>query len=131
VEDRNFQTAQRFLARNRDGAVADSIKEHCTDDFVWWVAGYGEVQNTIGVSSKLLRSHFTGVGATFTIRGVTREGDRVAIEAEASTPLKNGTVYHNRYHFLFIFQDGRIVELREYHDTAHARDIWTPLLNRA
>jgi ketosteroid isomerase-like protein len=131
MDDRNFQTAQSFLARNREGAVVDSIKEHCTDDFVWWVAGYGEVQTTIGVTSKLLRSHYTGSGATFAIRGVTREGDRVAIETEASTPLKNGTVYHNRYHFLFSFRDGRIAELREYHDTAHARDVWAHLLKPA
>jgi hypothetical protein len=60
---------------------------------------------------------------------VTREGDRVALETESSTPLKNGTVYNNQYHFLFIFKDGRIAELREYHNTAHAREIWAPLFN--
>jgi ketosteroid isomerase-like protein len=31
----------------------------------------------------------------------------------------NGTLYHNRYHFLFIVRDGRIHVVKEYLDTLH------------
>jgi hypothetical protein len=52
--------------------------------------------------------------------GITAEGDRVAIEGETRTELEDGRVYNNKYHFLLIFEAGRIREVREYHDTQHA-----------
>lgn len=51
---------------------------------------------------------------------VTAQGERVAIEMTGHAPLKNGKVYDNRYHFLFVVRDGVIVEMREYCDTRAA-----------
>jgi len=53
-----------------------------------------------------------------TIKGVTAEGERVAIEAEGRAVSKTGKPYNNRYHFLFVVRDGVIVEGREYLDSA-------------
>jgi hypothetical protein len=50
---------------------------------------------------------------------MTAEGDRVAVEAESKARLANGTLYHNRYHFLFVVRDGRIQVVKEYLDTLH------------
>jgi ketosteroid isomerase-like protein len=63
---------------------------------------------------------------TLTVEGVTAEGDRVAVEAQAHAALKNGRIYRNTYHFLFIFRDGKICQAKEYNDTLHAREVlWT------
>jgi hypothetical protein len=52
------------------------------------------------------------------------EGDRVAVEAESFAELTNGKVYNNRYHFFFELADGKVTKVREYMDTAHAREIF-------
>ncbi|MGO9057352.1 MAG: nuclear transport factor 2 family protein [Candidatus Binataceae bacterium] len=58
-----------------------------------------------------------------TVTGITAEGDRVAIEAEGYAKLKNGKVYQNLYHFLFIIKDGKIQMGKEYCDFHHAYEI--------
>jgi hypothetical protein len=58
--------------------------------------------------------------------GITAEGDRVAIEGETHTELQDGRVYQNKYHFLLIFEEGRVKEVREYHDTQHALQTFQP-----
>jgi ketosteroid isomerase-like protein len=55
---------------------------------------------------------------SFEIRGMTAEGDRVAVEAESRFHTVNGALYNNRYHFLFVVRDGKIVQFNEYLDTA-------------
>ena len=57
------------------------------------------------------------------VKGVTAEGERVAIEVESSAMGKSGKPYRNRYHFLFVVRDGLIVEGREYFDSAHLMDV--------
>jgi len=66
-------------------------------------------------------------GIEFTLHSLTAEGDRVAAEVESHAPLVNGTVYHNHYHMLFVLRDGRIATVKEYADTAHARDVFDSL----
>ncbi len=57
-------------------------------------------------------------GIRFTIKAVTAEDDRVAVEAESDAVHVSGTPYHNYYHFLVRFSDdGRITEFKEYMDT--------------
>ena len=57
------------------------------------------------------------------VTGTTAEGERVAVETEARARTKTGTVYHNRYHFLFVVREGVIVELREFFDSARYVDV--------
>jgi ketosteroid isomerase-like protein len=52
------------------------------------------------------------------------KGDLVAVEFEGMGTLKNGTVYNNHYHTLFVMH---IREVREYHDSAYANPIWRPI----
>lgn len=58
-----------------------------------------------------------------TVDGITAEGDRVAIEAEGHAELTNGKIYRNRYHYLFIFRDGKVCRAKLYNDTQHAKEI--------
>ena len=41
------------------------------------------------------------------------------LQVTLSRKLVNGTLYHNRYHFLFEVRDGRIRSVKEYLDTLH------------
>src|SRR5262245_12327339 len=60
-------------------------------------------------------------GMRLTIKSMTAEADRVAVEAESYGELTNGRVYNNKYHFLVEVREGKIHNIREYADTLHAR----------
>jgi hypothetical protein len=70
---------------------------------------------------------FTEGAISFTVHSLTAEGDRVAAEVESYAPLVSGSVYNNHYHMLFEFRGGRIAVVKEYADTAHARDVFGDL----
>ena len=94
-----------------------------TDDAVWWAPGRGEYGNDAFMK---IAGGFAGMfksPSVITVFGVTAEGDRVAIEAEGRAELTNGKIYANRYHYLFIFRDGKICQAKLYNDTKHAADI--------
>lgn len=56
-------------------------------------------------------------GLRFAIGTMTAEDDRVAVEAESHSDTPLGE-FHNRYHFLLRFHDGKIIEGKEYADSA-------------
>lgn len=98
-----------------------------TDDATWWVAG------TIpGVSGTYDKATFGGLltGISESCKGAIRltpqvftvEGDRVAVETESYAELKNGRVYNNHYHFVFVVRDGKVAQIKEYLDTMHTYD---------
>ena len=54
------------------------------------------------------------------ITATTAQGHRVAGEAESYSVRRDGTIYHNRYHQLWIFDDAsKISEYRIYDDSEH------------
>ena len=55
--------------------------------------------------------------------GTVSEGDKVAIEAESLVNLKSGKTYNNKYHMVWTIRGDKVVECREYDDTAHVIDI--------
>lgn len=62
-------------------------------------------------------------GLSFTVIGVTAEGERVAVEAESRGKHASGRDYNNFYHFLFTIRNGKIVSLKEYLDTELATEV--------
>jgi ketosteroid isomerase-like protein len=70
---------------------------------------------------------FTDGGIAFTVHALTAEGDRVAAEVESYAPTTAGKLYNNHYHMLFELRDGRIAVVKEYADTAHAREVFGDL----
>lgn len=62
-------------------------------------------------------------GIRFTIKAMTAEGERVAVEAESIGLHVSGREYSNQYHFLFVFRDGKLLEFKEYMDTERVTDI--------
>jgi len=59
----------------------------------------------------------------FTIKNITAEDNRVAVEAESSGEHISGKHYNNQYHFLFELKDEKIYRLKEYMDTELVTDI--------
>jgi len=62
-------------------------------------------------------------GIRFTIKAMTAEGERVAVEAESEGRHVSGQLYTNQYHFLLRFREGKLVEFKEYMDTERVTDI--------
>ena len=118
--EENRRTALKFLEAMSAGQIDESLM---TEDIQWWVPGRGllskaEFYALAGAFGGLVKDRIT-----MTVRGVTAEGDRVAIEAESYGELKNGRIYNNTYHFLFVFRGGKICLSKEYNDSKHAAEV--------
>jgi ketosteroid isomerase-like protein len=123
--EQNRQTALQMMAAMQAGGLDESI---LTDDVSWWVPGRGTVTKAeFKAMAEAFRQALAGP-FSLTVKGVTAEGDRVAVEAESLGKLVNGKTYNNTYHFLFLFRDGKIYQAREYNDSQHAAEIFGSLL---
>lgn len=120
----NKETALKFVESMSRGEMDLSL---LTDDIQWWVPGRGTMAKEdffalAGSFQSLLKGPMK-----MTVKGITTEGDRVAVEAESHGELTNGKTYNNTYHFLFVFRDGKICLSKEYNDSAHAAWALGPL----
>lgn len=62
-------------------------------------------------------------GLQFEVLSLTAEEDRVAAEAVSRGRHISGQLYQNRYHFLITVSAGHIVQVKEYMDTQHMKDV--------
>lgn len=115
---------------NMSAGKADAALALMAGNATWWVAGKPDKFPLAGTKTKAQFTElFKGIGAVMpkglriTPKGVTAEGDRVAVEAESYGELANGKVYNNLYHFLIEVRDGKIQAVREYLDTMHANEV--------
>ncbi len=120
----NKQVALRFFDHLSAGKVEVALAL-MADSAIWLAPGRFELS---GPKTKTQFVELLGMmgavmpnGMRLTIKGVTAEEDRVAIEAESYGELTNGRVYNNQYHFLIEVREGKIQNIREYADTLHAR----------
>lgn len=63
-------------------------------------------------------------GLNMKFHTVIAEGPHVAIQAESDTLAANGRKYANRYHFYIKFEGDKIVQVREYNDVNHVREVF-------
>lgn len=122
VED-NKAAAVRMITAIGESDIA-TVASLMTPDATFWGLGQGDYENATpkDVFLKALPASLAALFAgpvRFTVQGVTAENDRVAIEATSDAVLVRGGRYNNRYHFLFIFEGGKIKFTREYNDTAY------------
>jgi len=120
----NRATAIKMVEQISKGILDDSL---LCKDACWWIPGKGtvsrqEFQVIVDSFNSMKKSDLT-----MTIHGITAEQDRVAIEAESHGELINGTVYNNTYHFLFLFENGKIKLAKEYNDSKYAADTFAGL----
>jgi uncharacterized protein len=98
------------------------------DDMVWWVAGSdnhggsNSKRQLIDAYTNRLPSYFPN-GFKQTIDVMFGEGDWVAALGRNQTELSGvGKRYLNEFAWIFKFRGGKVIMLREYFDTAHARE---------
>jgi ketosteroid isomerase-like protein len=124
--EENKRIVLGFLENLSAGKGAE-VMNALADSATWWVQGNFPLS---GTKTKAQFAELAGsLGPkidgplTLTPTGITAEGDRVAVEAKSHAKMKNGKVYQNTYHFLFIVRNGKIHEAKEYLDTIHANEV--------
>jgi ketosteroid isomerase-like protein len=124
--ERNKALARQFfaaMARCDAAAIVDSLDDEGRLQTMGstLISGIVDKDTLRKFSAEILGSFPQGLEVT--IHNVTAEDDRVAVEAEARGPHVSGKIYHNRYHFLFRYRNGKILEMREYLDTEQVTDV--------
>ncbi len=126
LEEDNQTLARDFLAA-LSRADVEWVGRHYADDMQLWTAGSLPFSGSRGKAEALqgmpLILDLFPEGLEFTVKAMTAEGDRVAIEATSRGTTARGDLYEQEYHFLMRARDGLIVEFREYMDTELARKV--------
>lgn len=118
------------LFEDMSAGNTEAVLGALADNATWWLAGNPKEFPLAGTMTKAEFAKLAGgiteampKGLKITPKGVTAEGNRVAVEAESYGELANGKVYNNLYHFLVECENGKITAVREYLDTIHANNV--------
>lgn len=125
--EENKRKVREFMQSIQDKDLDKMMTLMHPECMVWsagslWFSGWRPL-------AKMLEQTATGTlpqfpnGITFIMKDMTAEGDRVAAELESDGTHISGRHYHNYYHFLWRFKDGKIIEFKEYLDTALAGEV--------
>jgi len=98
----------------------DEAFEVFDPEFIWIILGNASVlsnydKRKISLSFKSLFRKFSSLA--FKIHEMIQEENHVSVIAEFYALNKN---YNKYYHFLFEFQDNKLIKVREYLDTIHS-----------
>jgi len=100
-----------------------------TANATWWVPEGCALSGSYSVAQLLAAmSQVFGVYKSppkFTVEHVTAEDNRVAVFCHSTAELTDGSAANNRYHFLFILENGLICEVKEFMNTAVVNQIMT------
>ena len=122
------EVVRAYYAEISEGRFAEAAARLSPDSILWILGeGHWPLGGRHDLSS-LKKIHATVAerfpdGLKVTVKSMTVEGERVAVEAESLGTRIDGKIYHNSYHYLIIVRDGLIRERREYLDTIHAREM--------
>ena len=100
------------------------LHELMRDDFAWIIEGRSRFSRNYegkeAVKRDLLTPLFEAFATPyrFTIDEIIAEGDRVVLRGRGAVTTKAAKDYNNNYCFVLKLEDGKLVELREYLDTA-------------
>jgi uncharacterized protein len=126
LENNNKKRVEAFFAAMSRSDSAAIVAAYADD-------GYVQTMGQTLISGKFTKPQITAAagaifetfpqGIHFTIKAMTAEGERVAVEAESDGLHVSGKRYQNQYHFLFLFRNGQLVTLKEYMDTERVTDV--------
>ena len=125
ISKKNKEIATKFFHSLSSGN--QDYLDFYTDDSIIWTAGDNAIGGTR--SKKEIVEFAQGIlaafpdGITFKITGMTAEDDRVAVEVSGESIHASGQPYNNKYHFLLVIRDEKIIQLKEYMDTQLAAKI--------
>lgn len=124
--ERNKRAARTFFEA-MSTSQADAVLDCYADDGKVIISGNTLISGVLDRTEILNRTNRVleafPDGIRFTVKTLTAEGDRVAIEAESSAIHVSGKPFNNKYHFLMRLRDGKIVVLTEYMDTELVTDV--------
>lgn len=126
--DANIELVVRYFDCVRTHARAEAAAL-LADDFVQFIPSPNKMlsapKNKAETLEQMERVKDLLDDFRMSIKGITAQGNRVAVEAESHAIHKpNGKTYNNFYHFLFEIEDGKITKMKEYCDTQHAVDVF-------
>ncbi len=122
------EVVRAYYAEVSEGRFEDAAARLSPDSTLWilgeghWPLGGRHDLSSLKKIHATVAERFPG-GLKVTVKGLTVEGERVAVEAESLGTRIDGKIYHNNYHYLIIVRDGLIRERREYLDTIHASEM--------
>jgi ketosteroid isomerase-like protein len=122
--EKNKQVVQHLLDSLSNGKLQD-VLDSMNESATWMVPFASDsVPGLKGIKSKAAFEEqcksFGSVvpgGVKLTVKGMTAEGERVAVEAEVRAVTSKGQNYNNLYHFLFEMRNGKVQAVKEYCDT--------------
>jgi len=127
--ENNKATVRKMVEAHGAGDVAGFLAPMADDvDFRYMTAHAGLAATR--TKQQVYESWTAGSGQTvdgvrMKLRSIVGDGDVVCMEAEAKTKRLNGSDYHNRLAFIFVFRDDKIVAVRAYTDTYHVNAVWS------
>ena len=117
-----IEQAFRGLASADPTAFLDSM----ADEITWIIMGQsrvsGRYQSKTAIQSDLVPALFANFATEYRnyAEEIIAEGDRVVVLARGEVKTVRGEDYNNEYCFVFRMQEGKVLEVREYCDTALA-----------
>ena len=126
---------KRLIRQAFDGlatADATAFLDLMADDFSWIVEGQSKWSRRWdgreAVRRDLIRPLFENFATPYrnVAEEIIAEGDRVVVLCRGEVKTKAGADYNNSYCFVIRMRDGKMVELREYMDTALAEAVLEP-----
>src|SRR5688572_10720334 len=127
-QDNKQLIRQAFEAMGRSDIAP--LVDLMTDDFAWAIEGRSRFSRRFEgkavVKQDLLRPLFEAFATPyrFEIDEMIAEGDRVVVLGKGAVRTKWGMDYNNSYCFVARMAGGRLVELREYLDTALVESVF-------
>ena len=120
---------KRIIAEAFDGlsrADARAFIDSMDDDISWIIMGQSRLSHRYdgkaAIQEELVPALFANFATDYRnfAEEIIAEGDRVVVLARGEVKTVRGEDYNNDYCFVMRMRDGKIVELREYCDTALA-----------
>jgi|SRR5882724_3444026 len=121
LENKELLRAIYSKLANGDGSL---FVEHLDDDVIMRVTGRNSWSQTFNGKEALIRNLYGYVRSltqeprTVTPVRVIADDDHVVVEARGEMLRKDGVRYENEYCLVFKLANGKIVEMREYLDSA-------------
>jgi hypothetical protein len=124
IESRRHM-ATNFISSISGGGVID--RGIFADGWTCWNASLGEISGdtylkAIGYTQQVLPELKMSIDQT------VAEENRVVVQAVSQAPLPDGTVYANRYVFVFTFAGEKVTHIAAYFDTQTANTLLLPLV---
>lgn len=113
-------------------ADATAFLDLMADDFCWIIEGQSKWSMRFDGKAAVQRDLIPPLFANFATsyrnfaEEFIAEGDRVVVLCRGEVKTVRGEDYNNSYCFVIRMKDGKMVELREYMDTALAEAVLSP-----